>query len=713
MLGLVRLRVIIVTLMMLVVALAAGDVFDLRLWWLLVPPAVVGLAAFATLTRRWPVRVASAVAAVAGATAVAVVASGGTGADFAAAFGAGSQRLLSTEWPSPDRADLVGTIATGLGLATALAAELARSRRLHLSPLLPVLIAQLLVTALSSPAGVRLRWVLPLSVLAILFATLRPDTGVDLRGRLTLLRGERRLLPVALIALGVAAFLTVPLTISERADPRRTEEATRSAVILDPIEATLALQAIDPPIDLHEIRITETDDEASDRRPLHWRTAALEVYDGRRWAPDLVLRPIGRRLSGPAPDTITASITFRDDDLQLFPLPGAPVVVGAAIETDDGRTLVRLVERPLDDEQFLVTARVEPAVEDALGAIGVREVDENSVGLAELATGLAQQGGANDTTSLLGQLRAIEATMQEDFVLRSDSPGGGLQRALIERFLRDTQRGNAEQFSTAFVLLVRSLGVDARVATGFVVGPERLRPDGDATTLTLRSDDARVWPEVRIGDQWVAFDPVPAEADVDAAPPEPDPQVQTPAAPQPPVVPPPETADEPIVTEDTTDTDTASGLPTVVRYALWGLAGLAVLAVPLLLFVGLILGIKWRRRRRRLSGPPGERIRGAWALATNALVDGGMTISTSDTNDEIASDAVSYVPAAQREVRRLATLASATTFGDPARPDLLAEDATTCLGHVESSMAASRSFWQRSRWRLSLRSLRRRTASPV
>ena len=222
-----------------------------------------------------------------------------------------------------------------------------------------------------------------------------------------------------------------------------------------------------------------------------------------------------------------------------------------------------------------------------------------------------------------------------------------------------------------------------------------------------------MWPEVRIGDQWVAFDPVPPEDDSDATPPEPDPQVQTPAAPQPPVVPPPETADEPIVTEDTTDTDTASGLPTVVRYALWGLAGLAVLAVPLLLLVGLILGIKWRRRRQRLSGPPGERIRGAWALATNALVDGGMTISTSDTNDEIATDAVSYVPAAQREVRRLATLASATTFGDPARPDLLAEDATTCLGHVESSMAASRSFWQRSRWRLSLRSLRRRTASPV
>ncbi len=107
------------------------------------------------------------------------------------------------------------------------------------------------------------------------------------------------------------------------------------------------------------------------------------------------------------------------------------------------------------------------------------------------------------------------------------------------------------------------------------------------------------------------------------------------------------------------------------------------------------------------------RIRGAWAVATSALVDGGMTIARSDTNEEIAADADEYVPTAHREVRRLASLASATTFGDPARPDLLAEDATACLGQVEASMAESRSFWQRARWRLSLRSLRRRTASPV
>ena len=576
-----------------------------------------------------------------------------------------------------------------------------------------MLIAQLLVIALSSPMGVRLGWIVSLAVLALALAALRPEPGVDLRERLTLLRGERRLLPVAVVALGLAAALAVPLALTTRADPRRTEQATGSAAILDPIEATLALQAIDPPVVLHDVRINEVSAAAEERSLLRWRTAALDEYDGRRWSPDLVLRPIGRRLSAPAPDTISATVTFEDDDLQLVPLPGAPVVVEAAIETDDDRTIVRLADRPLDDEQYVVTARVEPAATQASGPIGVREVDENAIALAELAAGLAEQGGADETTDLLGRLQAIESTMRDDFVLRSDASGGGLQRTLIERFLRDTQRGNAEQFATAYVLLVRSLGVDARVATGFAVESDRLGTDGDVTTLTLRSDDAVIWPEVRIGDQWVAFDPVPDEEDPDAIPPPPEPQVQTPAAPQPPIAPPPETADEPVVTDDDTDTENATGLPTVVGYALWALVGVAVLAVPILLVVGLILGVKWRRRRRRLSGAPTERIRGAWAVATNALVDGGLTIATSDTNDEIADDAVGFVPTAHREVRRLATLASATTFGDPARPDLLAEDATACLGQVETSMAESRSFWQRARWRLSLRSLRRRTASPV
>jgi hypothetical protein len=712
--GLHRLRVAIVVAMAAVLALAAGEIFDRFVWWLLLAPAAVGLTALLTIDRRWTLRLLLAVAAVLAAVIGVVVIVGGNGSDILASFGAGFQRLLSTDWPSPDRPDLVGTITVGLALTTAVSAELAHRSRLHLAPLLPLIVAYIGVIALSAPAGVRLRWTLPLAVLAIILATSRPGLGGTLRERLTLLRGERRLVPVSLIAIGLAASLAAPIALANRADPRRNEPANRAASLLDPIEATLALQAIAPSIDLHEIQIDEFGPGIGARDPVRWRTAALVDYDGRVWTPDLTLRPIGRRLGPPADDAISASITFLDDDLQLVPLPGAAITVDASIETDTARTIVRLADRPSTDDVIELTSRVEPLiVESDPGQIGILEIDENAIGLTELATALVEDGGASPSNDLLTQLLAIESVMSEDFVLRSDASGGGLQRALIDRFLRDTQRGNAEQFTTGFVLLVRSLGVDARVATGFEVEPGRLDRSDGATTLTLASSDARIWPEVRIGDGWVAFDPVPEDEDPNSIPPPPEPQVQTPAAPQPPIAPPPESADEPIVTEDDTDADSAEGLPTVATYALAAAAGISALLIPVFLTVALILGLKWRRRRRRLSGLPPERIRGAWAVATDRLVDAGMTISGSDTNNEIAIDAAGQVPTAHRELHRLATLASATTFGAPVRPDLLAEDATVCLGHVETSMAEVRTRWQRLRWRLSLRSLRSKTASPI
>ena len=260
----------------------------------------------------------------------------------------------------------------------------------------------------------------------------------------------------------------------------------------------------------------------------------------------------------------------------------------------------------------------------------MREVDENVAGL----TGLAESLATSTDNTVWGQLRAIEATMADDFVLDSDAPAGGLQRILIDRFLRDTRRGNTEQFVTAFVLLARSLGVDARVATGFVVEPP---PDDDR--LDISSSDAVIWPEVMLTDgTWVAFDPVPDAEAAESTPPAPEPEVQTPAAPQPPDAAPPDVDNEsPDADTDPTDTSSTS----LSEAAVWGIrvgAGVGVLVVPLLIGAGAILGAKYlRRRRRRTAEEASERIRGAWASATDGLVDAGLLIPPSSTDIEIAA----------------------------------------------------------------------------
>ena len=544
-------------------------------------------------------------------------------------------------------------------------------------------------------------WLIPVGLLAAIFATLRPMIGDDreIGAQRVWLRGERRLIPVVLLAGLVAAAVSVPTVLADRADPRRNEPAKQTAPLLDPIEATLALRALDPPADLYQLT-TESGINLPDR----WRTAALNDYDGQRWTPALTLRPIGRRLTPDTSGMFMFDLELLDDGLALVPFPSTPITINVPVETDSDRTVVRLTERIDPGDTIAVSSGPIITTADALATgIATRVIDDSVSSLTEFAENLAGDG------TVLDQLRQIQSTMRDDWVLASNAPGAGLQRALLERFVRDTKRGTAEQFAAAYVLLARSLGVDARVATGFVGARS-----ATGSALTLVSSDAAVWPEVGLLDgRWIAFDPVPPDEASDVAPPD-EPAVQTPAAAQPPIAPAPE------LTPDTADDDEAgndASSTTASVYVRWGQkAGIALgtILVALAALAAIILLAKFQRRRKRLaSGTPAQRITGAWAVATDRLVDAGLTIAPSAANGDIATSAALLVANAQRELIQLATLSSAVTFGNPAETDFLVTDAVAHLDQVETSMAEVRTRGEQLRWRLSLRSLRPGTRSPV
>ena len=335
--------------------------------------------------------------------------------------------------------------------------------------------------------------------------------------------------------------------------------------------------------------------------------------------------------------------------------------------------------------------------------MATRQIDEISRGFTKTATEIAGDG------TVLDQLHSIESTMHDTWELDPNVSGSGQQLALIKHFVEVTKRGTQEQFVTAFVLLARSLGVEARVATGFVVPPGELTPP-----LVLRSTYARVWPEVKlVGQGWLAFDPTPSEETSDEASPPPPPAAQSPAAVQPPIEPPAERAnEEPTVTP--AEQPGPGNWETVRTWLERGtvVSGLAVL--PFLLAVGGIVGMKWTRRRRRLrADDPARRIAGAWANTTDSLVDAGLTIGPAWTNDRIAEESTVVAPTVPHEVRRLAATATAITFGEESDEWSRVDDAVAAARDVDRAISADRSRWQRIRWRLSLRSLRRATRSPV
>lgn len=762
-----RVRIALLTAMAAVLALAAGQIFDELRPELLVGALVPGVAVMAATGRRWAIQVAVAGVSILSATALAVAlsgwtsggdagggggasATGGTGgtdmwSDVRAAIVSGPRRVLSTDWPSPIRPDLIGAIAALVAICTAVGALLAARQRWHLFPLVPMAVLLGAIAAAGAPAGPLLTWLAPLAVLGPAFAASSPGLastavpghtasigGVTSTGRMRVLLGERRGLLFSVFATAIAVTVSVPLTLTDRADPRRPEPALGTAVLLDPIEATVALRALDPPVDL--IRITvETDVGRGDATartavPSRWRTAALVGYDGRRWSPGVTLRPIGRRL-GPDTDTMMAvDIQYLTGALGEVPLPGPPGVVDSPdlgmVTTDAQRSVVQFAQRPTPGDRIRLTASTPPSrsVLDS-ASIATRPVGE----IAGAFTSTADLLGGDGTVT--ERLTRLEATMRDDFELDPGAPGAGLQRALIERFLTETRRGTAEQFVTTFVLLARSLGVDARVATGFVIDGAEPVP----ATVTVRSDHASAWPEVHVvGIGWVAFDPVPTRVATDVTATEPPPRVQSPAAAQPPVAPLLPPTDTPEATESADDPVGRSTWSTVLRWLTMVAATTTLVVTPFALAVAVILALKAFRRRRRLrSLDPDERIRGAWAVATDALVDAGLTISPSWTDGDIVAAGTAFVPTVPHELRRLGTMSSTATFAGPHGPARSASvnagpslstasrrptrshDAVAALEQVELALAAGRSRWQHWRWRISLRSLRPATRSPV
>ena len=112
--------------------------------------------------------------------------------------------------------------------------------------------------------------------------------------------------------------------------------------------------------------------------------------------------------------------------------------------------------------------------------------------------------------------RAIETYLCSDefeYTLRPER--APRNRDAIDYFLRDAQRGHCEYFASSMVLMCQSLGIPARLVSGYQGG--ELNAAGEY--YRFRQKDAHAWVEVYLPEQgWVTFDPTPAAAEADRGP---------------------------------------------------------------------------------------------------------------------------------------------------------------------------------------------------
>ena len=137
--SLLRARMVIVAAAMGVLAVLAGGIFDRWVWSLGIAVVVPAAVSIAVRPLSGFARLLTAVSTIAVSLAMVVLVEGGQLGDIVDALTSGAQRLLSTEWPSPDRPDLIGSVALLLGISSALATDIAGRRRWHLLDHLAVL----------------------------------------------------------------------------------------------------------------------------------------------------------------------------------------------------------------------------------------------------------------------------------------------------------------------------------------------------------------------------------------------------------------------------------------------------------------------------------------------------------------------------------------------------------------------------------------------
>lgn len=119
------------------------------------------------------------------------------------------------------------------------------------------------------------------------------------------------------------------------------------------------------------------------------------------------------------------------------------------------------------------------------------------------------------TKALARQLAAGSPSVYDTIIRIEDWLGAHVQYDLdapvppdganaVDHFLFESQRGFCEQIATATAIMLRSLGIPTRIATGYVPG-ER---DAIAGTYISRARDAHAWVEVWFPEfGWVPFDP--------------------------------------------------------------------------------------------------------------------------------------------------------------------------------------------------------------
>lgn len=256
--------------------------------------------------------------------------------------------------------------------------------------------------------------------------------------------------------------------------------------------------------------------------PAMWKGIVFGEYDGRSWqgadedaaiavgdAPPYQY-PVALRSLGPR-TRVTQTYYIETEHPNVIFAAGQPDTVwydgGVTI---DGLGGLRTASTLTPGTVYSVVSSRGSASYDELRTLPHETAPEHLAPFLQLPDSLPERverlarSITRDATTDLDKVLAIEDYLADNYEYELDSPVPPPGRDAVDHFLFDTDVGFCEQFASATAVMLRSLGIPARVVAGYAVG--------DRNTFSgyydVHASDAHAWVEVwfpKYG--WYEFDP--------------------------------------------------------------------------------------------------------------------------------------------------------------------------------------------------------------
>ena len=262
-----------------------------------------------------------------------------------------------------------------------------------------------------------------------------------------------------------------------------------------------------------------------------WRGAALSDFDGRKWfnndADPGQRLPVGRDgrviLADDAQRRRRGKrVAYRVDlhgiDTSLLFFAGAPEVLNltatSIIRTQHDN--YRLSLSPSDGVRYDVYSFIEEETPpESLGSEAIQaRIRARYLQLPPLDSRIPALAASMTDGQLLAfdRAKAMERHLQRDYGYTLELPKTPVPDPLAY-FLFSRRKGHCEYFASAMAVMLRSIGIPARMVTGFQSGT--LNPITEL--YVIRASDAHTWVEAYLpGRGWTTFDPTPFDPNASA-----------------------------------------------------------------------------------------------------------------------------------------------------------------------------------------------------